>query len=106
MTKNRKSSNKSQLNNHNSTADHSSNDSSKFKDDPIYGPTTRKAWSEWCKTATTNPTASKKDLQQQFAIEQQQQLLNDKNRDQAQNGNHHNHRRSLSSTNNFLDVDK
>lgn len=97
MTRNRRSSSKShQLNNnHHSTADQSSNDSSKFnKDDsPVYGPTTRKAWSEWCKTATTAPSSSssKRDL-------------DDRSREAAvQNGNH---KKPSSVTNSSLDADK
>ena len=91
MTRNRRSSSKPhQLNNnHHSTADQSSNDSSKFnKDDsPVYGPTTRKAWSEWCKTATSAPSSSKRDP-------------DDRSRE---NGNH---KKPSSVTNSSLDADK
>lgn len=95
MTRNRRSSSKSHqfTNNHHSTADQSSNDSSKFnnKDDsPVYGPTTRKAWSEWCKTATIAPSASSKS--------------DERGRDAAvQNGNH---KKPSSVTNSLLDADK
>ena len=56
----------------------------------MYGPTTRKAWSEWCKTATSAPSGSSK--------------LDEPRRETAvQNGNH---KKPSSVANSLLDADK